>query len=97
MKIKASAALLGLLALCGLVMAVLAGLFASSHGLTTTGALIWAAVVYTITVAALGHWAKLPGGAVVIRSLLLLAGAPVAVLGALLLQGAAGIKLTPSV
>lgn len=95
MEAKATAALLGLFAFCGLVMAVLTGFFTVDQGGTGTSALTLAVIAYVLTVATFGKVVGRSGTSVVIRSALLLLGAAVAILGAVLLRPA-GIRLTPA-
>lgn len=96
MEAKATAAMLGLFAICGLVMAGLSAFFAFDQGATGTAALTFAGVIYTATVATLAKCAGTSGTAAVLRTALLLAGAAVAIVGAVLLHPA-GIRLNPAV
>ncbi|MFJ4343626.1 MULTISPECIES: hypothetical protein [unclassified Streptomyces] len=96
MEAKVNAGLLGLFALCGLVMAGLVGFFAFDQGATGTAALTFAAVIYTATVATLARCAGGSATAAVLRTVLLLVGAAVALVGAVLLHPA-GIRLSPAV
>ncbi|MEV0695381.1 hypothetical protein [Streptomyces sp. NPDC050388] len=95
MEAKATAALLGLFAVCGLIMAALTGLFALDHGATTTAALTFAGAIYTATVATFAKVVGRSGTAVVLQTALLVVGALVAVLGAALLHPA-GVRLKPA-
>jgi hypothetical protein len=72
----------------GLVLGVLFGVFAASHGATIHGAATYAAAAYGITVAAIAKAAGLSALATVARSLLLIAGTILAALGAGLLRTA---------
>ncbi|MGW1269877.1 hypothetical protein [Streptomyces sp. NPDC002491] len=96
MEAKATAALLGLFAVCGVIMAALTGFFALDHGATTTAALTFAGVIYTATVATFAKVVGRSGTAVVFQTVLLLVGGIVAVLGGVLLAPA-GIRLKTAI
>jgi hypothetical protein len=95
MEAKANAALLGLFAVCGLIMAALTGFFALDQGATATAALTLAGLIYTATVATFAKVVGRSGTAVVLQTVLLVAGALVAILGAALLHPA-GVRLKPA-
>lgn len=95
MEAKANAALLALFAVCGLIMGALTGFFALDHGATATAALSFAGLIYAATVGTFAKVVGRSGTAVVCQTLLLLVGASVAVLGAVLLAPA-GIRLKPA-
>ena len=96
MEAKATAALLGLFATCGVIMAALTVFFALDHGATTTTALSFAGALYTVTVATLAKVVGRSGTLVVFQTVTLLVGGVAAVLGGVLLAPA-GIRLKPAI
>lgn len=96
MEAKATAALIALFAVCGVIMGGLTGFFALDHGSTTTAALTFAGVIYTATVATLAKVVGRSGTAMVFQTALLLVGSVVAFLGGVLLAPA-GIRLKTAI
>ena len=72
----------------GVVLGTLTGLFATNQGTAVHGTAIYAAAGYGITVALMAKAAGLPALGTVVRSLLLITGTILAVLGAGVLRTA---------
>ncbi|WP_043478938.1 hypothetical protein [Kitasatospora sp. MBT66] len=92
MNRKVYAQLLTMTTVLAAVLATITGLLVANGGSATSTALIWAGAVYAAAVLGVAAITERPGATMLARSVMLLAGALIALPGALLLQRA-GIRV----